>query len=191
MAAKNKIKFGLKNVHYAVMTTSELGVVSWETPVPIPGAVSMSLAAQGDTSKFYADNIAYYVSNSNDGYQGDLEIALIPDSFRTDVLSETLDSTDKVQVEYANAEGKQFALLYQFEGDVKASLRVLYNCTCSRPSEEGSTQDASKTPGTEKLTITASPMADGKVRAKTTEETTETVRQNWFKQVWVPGTSEV
>ena len=58
MAAKNKIKFGLKNVHYAVMTTSELGVVSWNTPVPIPGAVSMSLAAQGDTSKYYADNIA-------------------------------------------------------------------------------------------------------------------------------------
>lgn len=187
MAAKNKIKFGLKNVHYAVMSTSELGVVSWGTPVPIPGAVSMSLAAQGDTRKFYADNIAYYVSNSNDGYQGDLEIALIPDSFRTDVLSETLDSTDKVQVEYANAEGKQFALLYQFEGDVKASLRVLYNCTCSRPSEEGSTQDASKTPGTEKLTITASPMADGKVRAKTTEETGDSIRQNWFKQVWVPS----
>ena len=50
MAAKKKIKLGLKKVHYAEMTTSELGVVSWETPVPIPGAVSMSLAGQGDTS---------------------------------------------------------------------------------------------------------------------------------------------
>ena len=188
---KGKVKYGLKNVHYAPMTTSELGVVSWGTPVPIPGAVSMSFAPQGDTNKFYADNIAYYVSSRNDGYQGDLEIALVPDSFRTDVLSEKLDSTDKVQVEYADVEGKQFALLYQFEEDVKASLRVLYNCTCSRPSEEGSTQDASKTPGTEKLTITASPMADGKVKAKTTEETPDSVRQNWFKQVWVPGTSEV
>lgn len=187
MATKNKIKFGLKNVHYAVMSTSDQGVVSWGTPVPIPGAVSMSLAAQGDTNKFYADNTAYYVSTSNDGYQGDLEIALIPDSFRTDVLSETLDSTDKVQVEYANAEGKQFALLYQFEGDVKASLRVLYNCTCSRPSEAGNTQEASKTPSTETLTITASPMADGKVRAKTTEETADTIRNNWFKQVWEPS----
>lgn len=187
MATKNKIKYGLKNVHYAVLSVSDAGVVSFGTPVPIPGAVSMSLAAQGDTSKFYADNTAYYVANSNDGYQGDLEIALIPDKFREDVLAETLDTTDKVQVEYANAEAKQFALLYQFEGDVKASLRVLYNCACSRPSEEGSTQDASKTPGTEKLTITASPLADGKVRAKTTEETPDTVRNNWFAKVWVPG----
>lgn len=186
MAVSNKIKYGLSNVHYAVLTTGEAGVVSWGTPKPIPGAVSMSLSAQGETSKTYADNVAYYVSTSNDGYQGDLEILRLPDSFRTDVLAEKMDTTDKVQVEYSNAETKPFALLYQFEGDQKASLRVLYNCSCARASEEGSTKDANKTPSTEKLTITASPMADGKVRAKTTEETPAETLANWYKAVWVP-----
>lgn len=190
MAVSNKIKYGLCNVHYAVITTDEGGKVTFGTPKPIPGAVSMSLSAQGDTNKFYADNIAYYVSTSNDGYQGDLEIAQVPDSFRTDVLAEVLDGTDKVQVEYSNAETKPFALLYQFEGDVKASLRVLYNCSAARASEEGSTKDNNKTPATEKLTITASPLADGKVRAKTTEETGDSVRTNWFKAVWVPQPAE-
>lgn len=187
MAVSNKIKYGLSNVYYAVITTTEGGEVTFGTPERIPGAVSMSLAAQGETNKFYADNIAYYVSTSNDGYQGDLEIARVPDSFRTDVLAETLEATDKVQVEYSNAETKPFALLYQFEGDQKASLRVLYNCSCARASEEGSTKDNNKVPTTEKLTITASPMADGKVRAKTTEETPDGVLTNWFKQVWVPS----
>lgn len=187
MAVSNKIKYGLSNVHYAVITTAEGGAVTFGTPKPIPGAVSMSLSAQGETNKFYADNIAYYVSNSNDGYQGDLEIARVPDSFRTDVLAEQLDTKDKVQLEYSNAETKSFALLYQFEGDQKASLRVLYNCSCARASEEGSTKDANKTPSTEKLTITASPMADGKVRAKTTEETPEETLAGWFKTVWVPS----
>ena len=191
MATKNKIKFGLKNVHYAVMTTSELGVVSWETPVPIPGAVNLDMAPQGDTNTFYADDIAYYVSNRNDGYHGDLEIALVPDHFAVSVLAEKLDSTDKVQVEYANAEGKPFALLFQISDDATGTLFAMYNCTCSRPNTTGKTLDNSKTPNTEKLTITASPMADGKVKARTTAETTETVRNNWFKQVWVPGTSEV
>ena len=79
--ASNKVKFGLKNVHYALLTDGD-GTITYETPVPIPGAVSMSLAPQGETNTFYADNIAYYVSTANTGYQGDLEIAVIPDSFR-------------------------------------------------------------------------------------------------------------
>ena len=101
MATKNKVKFGLKNVHYALLQEGEEGAITYGTPVPMPGAVSMSLAPQGDTNTFYADNIAYYVSTANNGYQGDLEIAVIPDSFRTDVLGETVDTTSKVQIENA------------------------------------------------------------------------------------------
>lgn len=103
--ASNKVKFGLKNVHYALLTDDD-GTITYETPVPIPGAVSMSLAPQGETNTFYADNIAYYVSTANNGYQGDLEIAVIPDSFRKDVLGETEDETSKVLIENASAEAK-------------------------------------------------------------------------------------
>lgn len=187
MATKNKVKFGLKNVHYALLQEGEEGAITYGTPVPLPGAVSMSLAPQGDTNTFYADNIAYYVSTANNGYQGDLEIAVIPDSFRTDVLGETVDTTSKVQIENAGAETKPFALLYQFEGDQKASLRVLYNCSAARANEDGSTINETKTPSTETISITASPLANGNIKAKTTDETTEEVRNNWFKTVWQPA----
>ena len=186
MATKNKVKFGLKNVHYALLQEGEEGAITYGTPVPIPGEVSMSLAPQGDTNTFYADNIAYYVSTANNGYQGDLEVAVIPDSFRTDVLCETVDTTSKVQIENAGAEAKPFALLYQFEGDQKASLRVLYNCSAARANEDGSTINETKTPSTETISITASPLANGNIKAKTTDETTEEVRNNWFKTVWQP-----
>lgn len=184
---KNKVKFGLKNVYYALLTVSEEGAVSFGAPVPIPGAVSMSLSPQGETETFYADDIAYYVSTANNGYQGDLEIALLPDSFRTDVLREVEDETDHVLVEKSTAEPQPFALLYQFTGDQQASLRVLYNCAAARPSEASSTIKNTKTPTTDTLSLTASPLANGNIKAKTTADTPDEIKKNWFKSVWQPG----
>ena len=89
----NKVKFGLKNCHYALATLdSETGTVTFGTPVAIPGAVNLSLDPEGDTEPFYADDMVYYTTVANNGYSGDLEIALIPDSFRKDVLKETEDT---------------------------------------------------------------------------------------------------
>lgn len=73
----DKVKFGIKNVHIAPMTDTT--AETYGTVIPIPGAVSLSLEAQGDTSDFYADNTKYFVSVANNGYSGDLEIANIPE----------------------------------------------------------------------------------------------------------------
>ena len=82
----NKIKYGIKNVYYAVATIAADGSATYATPKPLKGAVSLSMDPQGDSTPFYADNIVYYTSVANNGYEGDLELALIPDEFLVDIL---------------------------------------------------------------------------------------------------------
>ena len=185
--ANNKVKYGLKNVYYAPLTFSD-GVPSYATPVPIPGAVSLSLSVNGEPENFYADNGVYYVINNNMGYDGDLEIALIPESFRTGPLGETLDANN-VLVEKSDTQLAPFALLFEFDGDQKHIRHVMYNCTASRPNVEGDTKEESVEVKTETLTIKASPLPDGKVKAKTGDTTDSTVYEGWYASVYVASTT--
>jgi len=161
----NKVKYGLKNVHYAVVTEAN-GVVTYGTPKPIPGAVNLTLSAAGESVKFYADDILYYEENINEGYTGSLEMALIPDDFRIDVLGDTLDINGAV-VENANAKVKYFALMFEFDGDANKVRHVLYRVLPTRPNVDGSTKTNTKEPKTETINITVSPAIDTRdVKAK-------------------------
>lgn len=186
--AANMVKYNLKNVHYAPITAITSGVPTYGTPVAIPGAVSLSLDQQGEVSKFYADGIVYYQAKSNNGYEGDLEIALIPDSFRKDILGEALDATKKILTENSGAKVTPFALLFEFDGDSLATKHVLYNCTCTRPGISGKTSEETIEPDTDTLTISAIPLANGNVKSSTTPETDSTTLGGWYTAVVMPST---
>lgn len=152
--ANNKVKYGLKNVFYAKANIDELtNTATYETPKPWKGAVNLSQEQQGETTKFRADNIDYWVGTSNNGYSGDFESALIPEDFKRDILGDIEDSNG-VLVEDAGAKTVHFALMFQFEGDVKATRHVLYNCTATRPTISGATTEETIEPQTETVTIT-------------------------------------
>jgi len=185
----NKVKYNLKNVHAAKMTEKVAdGVTTYEyaTPKAIPGAVSISLDAEGESSPFYADGVVYFRSNTNNGYSGDLEMALIPEWFRTEILQEVLDSKGVLIENSAITESVQFALLFEFDGDVNAIRHVLYSCSASRPSISSETKEDTIEPGTESLSITADPRSDGLVKARTGDTTDDTAYANWYKSVYIP-----
>lgn len=184
--AENKVEYGLSNVYYAPYTESA-GVVTFETPIPVPGAVSMTSEPLGESTKFYADNMVYYVAKSNQGYEATLNIARIPQQFKIDALGEELDVTDGVINEIADAAGKPFALLFQFEGDKHAIRHVMYNCTANRPTISGNTKTESNEVSPSELSLTAAPMLiDGRplVKTKTTGTTTPAVYDAWFSSVY-------
>lgn len=189
--ANNKVKYGLQNVYYAVATINDDGSATYGEPVRWPGAVNLSLDAEGDTTKFYADNIVYWVGQSNAGYSGDFESALIPDSFRKDVLGEVEDGSG-VLYEATDALTIPFALMFQFEGDQKATRHVFYNCTATRPSTSGATTEESIEPQTETISLTAAsvffPALDRSiVKARCSKD--EAVYDTWFDAVYAPSGS--
>ena len=181
----NKIKYGLKNVHAAIQTETE-GVYTYAAPTAIPGAVSLSLEAQGEAEPFYADDCEYYVSAGNNGYSGDLEIALIPEWFRTNILQETKDSNGVLVETSDGKEAVKFALLFEFAGDVKATRHVMYNCTVARPAVGSQTKEENIEPQTESLTITSKPRTDGLVKSKTGDTTATATYEGWYTDVYVP-----
>lgn len=183
----NKIKYGLKNVHYSPITESQDGNIvdiTFSTPIPILGAVNLVLSPVGDTTPFYADNVEYFTAIANNGYDGTLEMALVPDSFKVAVLKEVIDA-NKVQFEENDKQPAPFALLFEFEGDMKATRHIMYYCKANRINIESSTKGQSIEPKTETLNLTCRSLpGTAIVKAKTTAETDPETYEGWYEQVY-------
>jgi phi13 family phage major tail protein len=186
---ENKVQFGLKNAHYSVITEADDGTQTYGVPVAIKGSVELTLDPKGDTSDFYADDVLYFTTVSNQGYEATLTIASIPVDFKTDVLGEVLEGTDQVLSENSFVNPRKIAFMFEFNGDQKATRHVLYNCTVNRPSLSGATKTETAEPKTSELKLVASPRStDGLVKRSTTTDTPDTVYDAWYTAVYAPAT---
>lgn len=185
MFAENKVNYGIKSVHYAVATEGADGKLTYSAPVALPGATALNLDPKGEQSDFYADDRVYYTTSTNSGYEGGLTIAALTQAFRVDVLGDEL-SADGIITETSNAKPKTIALLFEFDGDVKATRHALYNVKVSRPGMSGETKTESSEPGTQELSFVAAPTVDGIVKRSTTAETDPATYTAWYTQVFEP-----
>lgn len=180
----NKVKFGLSNVHIAKITygtdSNGLPTITYGSPFALPGAVNLTLDAEGDVADFFADNTKYFSSAANNGYSGSLEVAMINDTFRTTILGETTDSKGAL-IENKDDTIADFALGFQIEGDSKNRRFWFYNVTATRPSTSSQTIETSKEPVTDTLNITASArITDGAIKVFMEESGTNTTQYNGF-----------
>lgn len=180
----NKVKFGLSNVHIAKITETD-GVITYGKPFKMPGAKSLTADPEGDITKFYADNIVYYISNSNQGYSGDLEIAMLIEEFLTEILGQTKD-TNGALFENADDINARFALMGEIDGDEKKRRFVYFDCKAARPSSEMSTIEESVDPQTDKVSITMSPRTTDKAIKAVIEpsETNKAIYDTFFTKVY-------
>lgn len=115
-------------------------------------------------------------------------MALVSDSFRTDVLGEIKDKNG-VLVEETEPVQKHFALLFEFQGDQNARRHVMYNCVAARPSVGSTTKSESVEVQTETVSVTASPIYNESMKKNITKATADVGNQpyaEWFSNVYLP-----
>ena len=87
----------------------------------------------------------------------------------------------------AGANAVPFALLFQFEGDDKATRHVLYNVVASRPSVTGQTTEESIEAQTETVNLTCSSIYNAALAIDIVKarcpETATTAYTSWFSAV--------
>jgi len=182
--SQNKVKFGLSNVHVAKII-EESGTITYGKPFAVPGAISLTADPEGETTPFYADNIKYFIATSNQGYTGDLEIAMTPEEFLKEILGQTQDINGAL-IESADDVNARFALMGEIEGDSKKRRFVYYDCTATRPSAEMNTVEESKEPQTDTISITMSPRTTDKTIKAVIEpnETNQAIYDTFFTDVY-------
>lgn len=178
MPNANKVHFGLKNVHYALITYAD-GVPSWGTPKAVKGAVNLTLSKESAETNFYADDSLYYHVSANNGYTGSLEMADFPAEMRQDLWGQTITTTGKMLVEDVDAQPAEFALMFETGGDISPDKFCFFRCIASRPDMTGATKADSTEVQTQSCDITVMPVVDstadspinGKVSYRTTKDT--------------------
>lgn len=181
------VNFGVQKLYYAVLDTDNL---TWGTPVSMPGAVSVSLPPEGGLTKFYADNMTYYVKHTNDGYSGELEVAQVTDTMRIALFGWQTDDNGLL-VELNDSEHAAVAILFEVLGNEDNKRYVFYNVKFGRPNEDHETTTDTADPQTVSLPLMATPLTkDGFNIIKASIEYSETYAtqfNTWYDAVQAPS----
>lgn len=148
----NKVLFGFSDLYVGTYTDNN-GTVTLGTPYHQAGAVGFSPESNDDSNVFYADNVAYYTQIGNGSLEGDLEVAMFDDAFKTQFLGYvTLADDGLAQVK--NATKPSVYIMFEIQGDDAARRVIIYNGTLGNISREYATTEETAEPTTESISTT-------------------------------------
>lgn len=148
----NKVLMGFSDLYVGTYTVTN-GTVALGTPYHQAGAVGFQPEPQGDQSTFWADNMGYFTSYSGGTRQGDLEVAMFDDEFKTQFLGYR-ETADGGLAEVKNATKPNIYAMWKVLGDAEDRKVIMYNGSLGDINREYSTLEDSKDPVTETVPVT-------------------------------------
>jgi len=83
---------GLRNLHYALLTSDTEAGVEYNTPQPLVGAISAKISPSSNQETLYADDGAFDVANSLGDISFEMELATLPLKAQAVLLGHTYES---------------------------------------------------------------------------------------------------
>lgn len=183
------VRYGVRNVHIAFLDETE---GTYESPIALPGCRSLSTSPEGDTNKWFADDIVYFIARKNNGYTGELELTKFDLQVMAEAQGWEYDEENDILYEVVGGttQPRKFALLFEVEGDLSNTRFCYYNVTLDRPEHEWATTEDETEPTTETCGISIDQLLVGdkgyiKAMAELTEKNAEKWN-SWFKSVEKP-----
>lgn len=188
---KNKVLYGIEKCYISKITEEEDGTLKYGSPFAMPGVTGIAPEPKGESTPFYADNIIYFKANSNQGYEGELTLAMTPEEFLTEILGQTKDKNGAI-IENSDDKQARFALMFEGKGDKKARRWIYWDCTATRPTRAHNTQEESVNIETESIPITMSPRSSDKNIKAYIEpsEENKTIYDSFFTKVYEKDATE-
>ncbi len=186
---------GLKNLHYAILTSDTVEGVEYEAPVRLESAVNLDIQDNTDQVTFYSDDKVEQVINAYAGKEVTLELGYLPNELEAAITGNTYNSETGMFSQDVNAVAPEVALIFEAPKSNGASrYGVLYKGVFAVEGETYATQEDSVEGQTVTLKGIFMPLTfNGKPSAKLdtdVEATDTTAKTNWFKQVIVEGKND-
>lgn len=126
--AENRIEYGLKNVHIAVITNEANGVTTYAPPFKLEGALSLKQNSKSENTLIYADDMVFADIDGAETSEGTMEFIKLNKKFLTDVLGYVVDTKGGI-TKIRGAKRKPFAILFEIDGDKEAYRNAYYKCS--------------------------------------------------------------
>jgi phi13 family phage major tail protein len=192
MSAKTNPAIGVDSCYVAKLVSDpDTGAPSWNTPVKLPGVVKLTVNANGALITDWADNKAFFVTNSRGNTQVSMENVNIDPAILADMLGQT--RANGITLEKALDQSAYYALGFRvWIGGTDDSANKIYRYIWllkgkfAVPSTNGETKKATITP--QHMTLTAEFIAlnsadyDNLImtHGRTDADLTVTVASAWF-----------
>lgn len=186
---------GLKNLHYAILTSDTVEGVEYQTPKRLESAINLDIQDNTDQVTFYSDDKVEQVINAYAGKEVTLELGYLPNELEAAITGNSYNAETGMFSQDVNAVAPEVALIFEAPKSNGASrYGVLYKGVFAVEGETYATQEDSVEGQTVTLKGIFMPLTfNGKPSAKLdtdVEASDQTAKTNWFKQVIVEGKND-
>jgi phi13 family phage major tail protein len=155
-AEKNKVQFGLSNVHYAkILSEDENGVPTYEnTWHPLKYVTEATCDVETSNSSQYADDIKIYDVNEITSAQVNLTFSVLDEDFKKAILG-YVEASNGMLLQTKDKKN-DVALAFTFKGDKNNTIRCFFKCSVADSDDAShSTNTDSVSFATDSIQLTA------------------------------------